>query len=91
MRPATAEERARLKALHEAPMDVAEFIRRADAPLTDAEIEDARALVAWFTRRYPTGAERLAYARRAYARWTREPTTGRRATATAPAAPGSPR
>ena len=32
-----------------------------------------RALVAWFTQRYPTGAERLAYARRAYARWMREP------------------
>jgi hypothetical protein len=26
-------------------------------------------VIAWFTRRYPTAEERLAYARRAYARW----------------------
>jgi len=73
-RPATAETRARLKALHETPMDPAEFMRLANAPLTAAEVEEVRALVAWFTRRYPTGAERLAYARRAYARWTRHNT-----------------
>lgn len=73
LRPATAEVRERLMALHEAPMDVAEFIRRADAPLSEAEVAEARALVAWFTRRYPTGAERLAYARRAYARWMQTP------------------
>lgn len=72
LRPATAEERARLTALHEAPTDVAEFVRRSDAPLTDEELAATRALVAWFTRRYPTGAERLAYARRAYARWRGE-------------------
>ena len=36
----------------------------------DAE-ERARTLelVDWFCRRYPTGAERLAYVRRAYRRW----------------------
>lgn len=78
LRPATTAERAQIRALHEAPMDVAEFIRRADAPLTEAEVAEVRALVAWFTRRYPTGAERLAYARRAYARWMREPTSGGR-------------
>jgi hypothetical protein len=27
-------------------------------------------LIRWFRRRYPTAAERLAYVRRAYARWT---------------------
>ena len=27
-------------------------------------------LIAWFMRRYPTPEERLAYARRAYRRWT---------------------
>lgn len=41
-----------------------EFERRARAPLTDAEIEETAELVAWFTRRYPTAADRLAYARR---------------------------
>lgn len=69
--PATASERARLAELHEAPMDVAEFIRLADAPVTPEEVEEVRALVEWFTRRYPTGAERLAYVRRAYKRWNR--------------------
>lgn len=42
-----------------------------EAPLTEAEREDARALVAWFCRRYPTPLDRLAYVRRAYARWER--------------------
>ncbi len=69
--PATPTERARLAAMHEEPMDVAEFIRLADAPVTPEEIEEVRALVEWFTRRYPTGAERLAYVRRAYKRWNR--------------------
>lgn len=35
------------------------------------EIAETRALIAWFTRRYPTGAERLAYVRRATQRWSR--------------------
>lgn len=38
---------------------------------TDEELSETRALIEWFTRRYPTPAERLAYARRAYARWAR--------------------
>jgi hypothetical protein len=39
-------------------------------PLTDAELEETRSLIRWFRRRYPTPADRLAYARRAYRRWT---------------------
>ena len=39
-------------------------------PLAPQEREEILSLVRWFTRRYPTGAERLAYVRRAYARWT---------------------
>jgi len=35
------------------------------------EIESVADLVRWFTTRYPTARERLAYARRAYARWAR--------------------
>jgi hypothetical protein len=42
-----------------------------EAPLTDAEREEVRALVAWFCRRYPAPLDRLAYVRRAYARWQR--------------------
>jgi hypothetical protein len=30
----------------------------------------ARSLIRWFKRRYPKPGERLAYARRAYRRWT---------------------
>jgi hypothetical protein len=40
-------------------------------PVSDTEREDVLALVDWFRKRYPTGAERLAYIRRAHARWTR--------------------
>ncbi len=39
-------------------------------PITEAEREEVFALVRWFRRRYPSPAERLTYARRAYARWT---------------------
>jgi hypothetical protein len=42
-----------------------------DAPITDAEREGVRELVRWFCRRYPTPIDRLAYVRRAYARWRR--------------------
>jgi hypothetical protein len=41
-----------------------EFERRARAPLSEAEAQEVAELVAWFTRRYPTAKERLAYARR---------------------------
>jgi hypothetical protein len=40
-----------------------------DAPMSDAERAEIRALHEWFIRRYPTPAERLAYARRASIRW----------------------
>jgi hypothetical protein len=42
-----------------------------DAPVTDAERDEVLALVHWFRRRYPMPLERLAYVRRAYARWRR--------------------
>jgi hypothetical protein len=35
----------------------------------DWEREEILSLVAWFRRRYPTPADRLAYVRRAYRRW----------------------
>jgi hypothetical protein len=38
-------------------------------PIEPGEREAVLALVRWFCRRYPTPAERLAYVRRAYARW----------------------
>jgi len=39
-------------------------------PISETEREEAVALIRWFRRRYPTGADRLAYVRRAYQRWT---------------------
>ena len=48
----------------------AEELRAALAvPLGEAEAEEARSLIRWFRRRYPTPADRLAYARRAYRSW----------------------
>jgi hypothetical protein len=48
-----------------------EFERRTTAPLTDGEADEIAELIGWFSRRYPTAKERLAYARgkmRQYAR-----------------------
>jgi hypothetical protein len=42
-----------------------------DQPVTSAEREGLRDLVRWFTTRYPTPLERLAYVRRASVRWSR--------------------
>ena len=50
------------------PVEAQEYL---DAPISDAEREQLQDLVAWFTRRYPSPLERLAYVRRAYARWQR--------------------
>jgi hypothetical protein len=41
-----------------------------EGPITDAEREHTLALVRWFTTRYPSPEQRLAYVRRAYERWT---------------------
>lgn len=70
IRPADAETRARLRDLAERPLSIEEWRRRAAIPLTADEQERTFELVRWFTRRYPTPAQRLAYARRAYRRWT---------------------
>jgi hypothetical protein len=40
-------------------------------PVSEEERAETLALIRWFRRRYPTGADRLAYVRRAYARWRR--------------------
>ena len=62
---------ARLRAFadrHLTPDEVREWL---SAPMSDEEREDSLALIRWFRRRYPEPADRLAYARRAYARWQR--------------------
>jgi hypothetical protein len=63
--------RARLMAEAERQLSPREVATYLDAPVSDDERADARALVAWFRGRYPTGAERLAYVRSAYRRWKR--------------------
>ena len=39
-------------------------------PIAPSEREELLSLVRWFTRRYPTAAERLANMRASYRRWT---------------------
>jgi hypothetical protein len=61
---------ARARALAERVLEPEEFRRLLAVPIGEAEEEEARSLIRWFRRRYPTPAERLAYVRRAYRRWT---------------------
>lgn len=62
--------RLRLRAEAERQLSPAEANAYLETPVSDAEREDVLALNRWFTTRYPTGAERLGYVRRAYLRWT---------------------
>lgn len=62
---------AEVRASAERRLSAEEFNAYVDAPMGDFEREQIRGLIDWFRRRYPTPAERLAYARRAYARWAR--------------------
>jgi hypothetical protein len=61
----------RVRALLDRSVSIDEVRCARDEPLDDSERETILALVRWFRRRYPSGAERLAYARQAYARWNR--------------------
>ena len=63
-----------VEALYLAPLAPEEFDRRLRASLAELEgpeLENLGDLIRWFKRRYPTAGERLAYGRRAYARWVR--------------------
>lgn len=62
--------RARLKAINDRTLSPAEWKARMSLAVTSEEHEQDRELIRWFRRRYTTPADRLAYARRAYARWT---------------------
>jgi hypothetical protein len=61
--------RTRIQAESERQRSPAEAEAYLAAPVSDRERDEVLALVAWFRRRYPTPAERLAYVRRAYHRW----------------------
>ena len=60
---------AKVRALSERQLSVGEVDAALRTPVGDWEREEILSLVAWFRRRYPTPAERLAYVRRAYRRW----------------------
>ena len=66
----TPEERAQLVREWSERLVSADEMREALArPIDPEEREELMSLVRWFTRRYPTGADRLAYVRQAYDRW----------------------
>jgi hypothetical protein len=52
-------------------LSLEEFAAYVSAPVTAEERAGHEELIVWFTRRYPTPAERLAWARRAWRRWNR--------------------
>ena len=60
---------ARLAAEIDRQVTIDELRWALERPVTAQEREDFQSLVGWFRRRYPTGADRLAYVRRAFARW----------------------
>ena len=67
--PPPPEALARLRAISERQLSPEEVRAALAQPLGAVEEEESRSLIRWFRRRYPTPAERLAYARRAYRRW----------------------
>jgi hypothetical protein len=68
--PLSVEKAARLRALADRALSREEVEAALAVQLTDAERQETLSLIAWFRRRYPTPAERLAYVRRAHRRWT---------------------
>ena len=66
----SAQALARVRALAQRVLSPEEIRAALAVPLGKAEEEESRSLIRWFRRRYPRPADRLAYARRAYRRWT---------------------
>lgn len=62
--------RHRLHAVAERRLSSTEIDAYLQTPISDAERANVLEQVRWFLRRYPTGADRLAYVRRACRRWT---------------------
>ncbi len=69
--PPSPELVARIRELANRQLSPEEFEAARAIPLGEEEFEEKLTLMRWFRRRYPTPADRLAYARRAYARWKR--------------------
>ena len=68
--PPTRDALVRVRAIAERTLSPEEFRAALAVPLTDSELDETRSLIRWFRRRYPTPADRLAYVRRAYRRWS---------------------
>lgn len=62
---------AEIRAMADLPLPLAELIARWNRVIPEEEMAENVSLIEWFSRRYPTPEERLAYARRAYRRWKR--------------------
>lgn len=62
---------ARVRRMAERQVSAEELAAQLATPISAEERAAVLELVEWFERRYPTPAERLAYVRRAYRRWTR--------------------
>lgn len=67
--PPAPEMVARLRTLAERRLSAEEWRAALAVPIGAEELREARELIRWFRRRYPTPLERLAYVRRAYRRW----------------------
>jgi hypothetical protein len=70
LRPASPDLRRELRAIADRTLTEEEVRAYLAAPLSMEQKRETLALVDWFCRRYPTGADRLAYVRRAYRRWS---------------------
>jgi hypothetical protein len=63
----------RLRTIGERRLSAEEIESALSIPVSDSERAEVLSIRAWFTRRYPTPADRLAYVRRAYQRWAATP------------------
>ncbi len=61
----------RIRQLAERQLSPEEFEAYIQAPMTDAERNEILESIAWFKKRYPTPADRLAATRRASRQWSR--------------------
>ena len=61
----------RVRAIAERELSAEEFDAYVYAPMSESERQEILDSVAWFTKRYPTPAARLAAARRQFERWMR--------------------
>jgi hypothetical protein len=69
--PVSAASVARLRAYAGRRLTPDEVQAWLSVPISEEERAHALSLIRWFRRRYPEPADRLAYVRRAYARWLR--------------------